>query len=103
MDQPKPEKKLKVEPRSPSAQEKANTPEKTKKVTLPSGLVAECIAAKGKHVVKAQRLMDGNPDLMLTALISVCTRFEGKQLPMEEILEMDYLDYMVILGEFQGK
>jgi len=93
---------LKPKPKTPAANEKANTPAKTKTVNLPSGKVAECITAKGKHVVEAQRLMNGDPDLMLTALITVCSTFEGKRLTIEEVLELDYLDYMSLLGEFQG-
>lgn len=93
---------LKPKPKTPAANEKANTPPKTRSIELPSGAKAEVIAAKGKHVVEAQRLMGGNPDLMLTALITVCSTFDGKRLTIEEVMEMEYMDYLTLLGEFQG-
>lgn len=93
---------LKMKPRTPSAAEKANTPLKAKEIELPSGAIATCIEAKGKHVVEAQRLMDQNPDLMMTALITVCSTINGKRPTMEEVLEMPYLDYMMLIGEFQS-
>lgn len=93
---------LKAQPRTPSAQEKANTPPKAKEIVLPSGKIATCLEAKGKHVVESQRLMDGNPDLMMTALITVCSTVDGKRLTIEEVLEMDYLDYMTLIGNFQS-
>lgn len=73
-----------------------------KEIQLPSGMKAKIIKAKGKHVVEAQRLMEGNPDLMLSALISVCTSIDGKKPTIEEVLDFDYMDYLALLGEFQG-
>lgn len=73
-----------------------------KEIELPSGMKVKIIKAKGKHVVEAQRLMDGNSDLMLSALISVCTSIEGRKPTIEEVLEFDYMDYLFLLGEFQG-
>ncbi len=102
---------LKPQPKTPAASENAsdkNTtplnakPSQLKTIELPSGIKATVMPAKGKHVVEAQRLMDGNPDLMLTALITVCTLIDNRKPTIEEVLEMDYLDYMFLLGEFQG-
>lgn len=104
-------KDLKPKPKTPAANKNASEKStnaldsktsQLKEIILPSGQKAVIIKAKGKHVVEAQRLMDGNPDLMLTALITVCTSIDNRKPTIEEVLEMDYLDYMSLLGEFQG-
>ena len=69
-------------------------------ITLPSGAVATCIRAKGKHVMEAQRLMDGDPEKMVPALMSICTTFEGKRLPMEDYFEMEARDFMALMGHY---
>lgn len=71
-----------------------------RELELPSGKKAKIIEAKGKHVVEAQRLMNGNSDMMLPALITVCTSIDGVRPTIEEVLELKYMDYLFLLGEF---
>lgn len=68
--------------------------------TLSNGDVAKCAVAKGKHVMKAQRLMDGDAEKMLPALISVCTSINDKMITMEELEEMEAKDFMTLMGHF---
>lgn len=69
-------------------------------IILSDGRVAKCLTAKGKHVMDAQRLMDGNAEKMLPALISVCTRINDRMLTIEELMEMPASDYMKLLGHY---
>lgn len=68
--------------------------------TLSDGSVAKCIDAKGKHVMKAQRLMDGDPEKMLPALISVCSTINDRVPTLEELEEMPASDFMTLMGHF---
>lgn len=71
-----------------------------KTVDLPSGKQAHYVDAKGKHVREAQRLMDGDPDKMMFALISVCTAIDGRRLAIEDLDEMSAGDCMALMGVF---
>jgi hypothetical protein len=67
---------------------------------LSTGSIAKCVTAKGKHVMKAQRLMDGDAEKMLPALISVCTSIDDKMVTIEELEEMEAGDFMTLMGHF---
>lgn len=67
---------------------------------LSDGKTARCINAKGKHVMKAQRLMGGDAEKMLPSLISVCTEIDGKMITLEELEEMPAGDFMTLMGHF---
>lgn len=69
-------------------------------VKLSEGRIANCIKAKGKHVIEAQRLMDGKAELMMPALICVCTAIDGKKLLIEDFMEMPAEDCMTLMGHF---
>jgi hypothetical protein len=89
-----------VKPRTPDAQEKANTPAKTKRIELPSGKIAECIEAKGKHILEAQRQSSEDGNKLIFALIAVCTKIDGKQIVMEDIEELPSADCFKLMAEF---
>jgi len=75
-------------------------PSNITEIVLSDGVVAKCIIAKGKHVIKAQRLMDGDAEKMFPALISVCTSVNDKMVTMEELEEMSAGDYMKLMEHF---
>lgn len=77
-------------------------PQKTEntEIILSDGRVAICINAKGKHVMKAQRLMDGDPEKMLPALIATCTSINDRIVTIEELAEMPASDFMALMGHF---
>lgn len=89
-----------VKPRTPDAQEKANTHAKSKTIQLPSGAIAECIDSKGKHIIEAQKQSSEDPNKLIFALIAVCTKIDGKQLVMEDVEELSSADCFKLMAEF---
>lgn len=76
---------------------------KPKKFTLPtSGLVCEKTEFKGKHVRQAQRLVDGDQTKAQFAIISLACLVDGKKITIEELDEMDGLDVMTMIAEFEA-
>lgn len=71
-------------------------------ITLPSGKTAFVIRRKGRHTVAAQRLMDGNQEMYFPALMHMLVTFDGKQLPMEDFLEMDGEDFDELMMAISG-
>lgn len=87
--------------KTPDEQKSAATKQSdVTEITLSDSRIAVCRPAKGKDVMKAQRLMDGNAELMLPALISVCTTIDKQMLTIEEQEEMPAGDFMKIMGHF---
>lgn len=82
------------------AKNKAVKQDGATEITLSNGKTAVCRPAKGKDVMKAQRLMDGDAEKMLPALISVCTTIDGQMLTIEEQEEMPAGDFMKVMGHF---
>jgi len=85
---------------SPSAQEKSSMPNKTE--VLPSGAVAEYLPFKGKNVMAAQRLANGDQSLVLPALMSSATLYNGQPFVMEDVSEMDGRDVLHLMAYYQG-
>lgn len=83
-----------------SLAKKLTNPSGNTEINLSDGRVATCITAKGKHVIKAQRLMDGDPGKMLPALIATCTSINDKMVTLEELEEMPAGDFMALMGHF---
>lgn len=75
-------------------------PSNITEITLSDGSIAKCINPKGKHVLKAQRLMDGNADNMLPALISVCTSINDRMITIEELNEIEAKDFITLMTHF---
>lgn len=73
------------------------------KITLPSsGKIAVVARRKGKHTVAAQRLMDGNQEMYFPALMHLLVTVGGKQLAMEDYLEMDGEDFDELMMAISG-
>jgi hypothetical protein len=89
-----------TKPRTPDAQEKANTPATSRRIDLPSGKVAECIESKGKHIIQAQKQSSDDPNKLIFALIAVCTKIDGKQIVMEDVEELSSADCFKLMAEF---
>lgn len=85
---------------TPNEQKNSAIKSKFDEVALSNGRIAKCEKPKGKHVMKAQRLMDGDPNLMMPALISVCMTIDGKQPAMEDLMEYDASDYFALMTHF---
>lgn len=75
--------------------------EKTTEIILPSGKKFSKIPFKGKHIIAAQRLMDGDPDKYLFAITAVCGLVDGKKITIEELEEMDGRDVMEMIADFK--
>lgn len=71
-------------------------------LTLPSGANAVIYRGKGKHVRRAQDLMDGNPSLYHNALFHLLCFINGKRLTMEDFDEMDMDDYNELMVAVSG-
>ncbi len=93
-----------VKPRTPAAgQSAANRETKPKKTfTLPSGAVCEKLPFKGKDVRLAQRLADGDTSKAQFAIISVACLVDGKKVTVEDLDEMDGMDIMTMIAEFEA-
>lgn len=76
--------------------------EKTKKMTLPSGKVAEFGEFKFKHIQEAQRIAGENSENYMPALIALVVKIDGKDLLMEDVIEMDGFDGLALMGEFMS-
>ena len=72
----------------------------TKKITLPSGKIAEIAEFKGKHIREAQRIADGEADKIIFALISLLTTIDGYPVLIEDLDEMPGKDVMKLTAEF---
>lgn len=88
-----------IKPSTPAAAASANEPEKyQKEFTLPSGKECKILRFKGKHIQSAKRLMDpdkGGTDLD-ECLASVLVEIDGKKIVIEDLAEMDGVDYLAI-------
>lgn len=72
----------------------------SKTVHLSGGKVAEVKPFKGKHVKQAQRLIDGDSDNMVFAMIALLTSIDGKPIVMEDLDELPGGDVLKLMGEF---
>ncbi len=86
--------------KSPSEQKNAS--EKPKIIDLPSGAKAERSRFKGKHVKEAIRAADGDQSLVMFAMIAASTLIDGKRLTLEEIEELDGMDVLALMADFNG-
>lgn len=82
--------------------EQKNKSEKPKIIELPSGLKAERSKFKGKHVKEAIRAADGDQSLVMFAMIAASTLIDGKKLTVEQIEEMDGMDVLALMADFNG-
>lgn len=79
--------------------ENTNTP-MTREIVLKSGKVAVIQEFKGKHVMEAQRIADGESEKVMFALISLLTTIDGQPVLMEDLEEMPGSDVMTLMKEF---
>jgi len=94
---------LKPKPKTPAANEKANTAKKNPKFKLPvSGLIVEKTPFKGKHVREAQRIVDGDVTKAQFAIITVACLVDGKKIVIEDLDEMDGEDVMTMIAHFEN-
>jgi len=71
--------------------------------TLPvSGLVCEKTPFKGKHVREAQRLVEGDQTKAQFAIIACACIVDGKRITLEELDELDGIDVMTMIAEFES-
>lgn len=92
-------------PKTPAAAQSAAIREMTppETFTLPvSGLICEKISFKGKQVRAAQRLVDGDQTKAQFAIISLACKVDGKPITMEELDEMDGIDVMTMIAQFES-
>ena len=73
-----------------------------KTITLPSGKTAFVIRRKGRHTVAAQRLMNQDQEMYFPALMHLLVEFDGRQLPMEDYLDMDGEDFDELMMAISG-
>lgn len=70
-----------------------------KKITLPSGKVAEIEKGKGVHVREAQKVIKGDSSKYMFALIAALTKIDGQSIFMEDLDDMDMPDVMALMAE----
>jgi len=81
-----------------NATEKTSNPS-SKEIVLSNGVKAVIYEGKGSDTLKAAKMVSGQEE-MIPALISLLTEFDGKKMPMEEILDFSMGDYMHLVEEF---
>jgi hypothetical protein len=69
-------------------------------IDLPSGAKATKIPFKGKHVMEAQRVADGDVSKGIFAIIVVATLIDGKRITIEDLYEMDGKDVIHLMAEY---
>lgn len=74
----------------------------TKTLELPSGKIAEIKPGKGRDVVAATRVADGDASMMMPALMAQLVRIDGQSLPMEDFLDLPAGDFMKLMAELGG-
>jgi len=72
----------------------------SKTIYLMGGKVAHIKPFKGKHVMQAQRLIDGDSEKMVFALISMLTTIDDQPIVMEDMEEMPGADVFKLMAEF---
>lgn len=86
--------------RTPAAAASAAEPEKFhKEFKLPSGKKCTISKFKGKHIQEAKRLMDPqkNGADMDECLAAILVEIDGKKIVIEDLAEMDGMDYLKII------
>lgn len=73
-----------------------------KNITLPSGKTVFVARRKGRHTVAAQRLMNQDQEMYFPALMHLLVEFDGRQLPMEDYLDMDGEDFDELMMAISG-
>jgi len=73
-----------------------------KTITLPSGKTVFVARRKGRHTVAAQRLMNQDQEMYFPALMHLLVEFDGRQLPMEDYLDMDGEDFDELMMAISG-
>jgi len=78
--------------------------EQTKSIQLPSGRVAIVRRGTGKDLMRAHRVVAGNPEPIAVsfALIAELALVEAKALVYEDVLAMDLDDVLVLQAEIVG-
>lgn len=69
-------------------------------IELSNGRKAEVVRPKGKDIRQAQRIADGESDLIMFALISLTTTIDGQPVTVEDLDEMDGIDVLKLQAEF---
>lgn len=70
--------------------------------TLPSGVVCVKSRFTAKQSKQCMKMAGGNEDQMMDAIISETCTFDGKKIFMDEIEDMDGMDYLMVLGKLSG-
>lgn len=71
-----------------------------RKITLPSGKVAEINEFKGKHIREAQKIAGGDESKMMPAMLATCITIDGEPFLAEDFDELDGFDALHLMGEF---
>jgi hypothetical protein len=87
--------------KSPKEEKAEKEPVKyVKEITLPSGKTAQIFKAKGYHIQKVMRIIDGSQDKFISAYMAVCCTIDNQNIVMEDLEEMDGSDYLQLMGDF---
>jgi hypothetical protein len=78
--------------------------EYSQEIALPSGRHAQVRRGKGRDLIRAHRVVAGNPEPMAVsfALVAELTQIDGKPLVYEDVLGMDLADVLVLQAEALG-
>lgn len=69
---------------------------------LPSGAVCVKQRFTARDSKRCIKISGSDEDLMMDAIIAETCTFDGKKITMEDIPEMDGMDYMLLLGKLSG-
>lgn len=69
---------------------------------LSDGRTIEVTPLKGKHLMMAQQMTQGNPAGLMMALVALGAKIDGKQVVYEDLLEEDAFAVMDIMQAVMG-
>lgn len=70
-----------------------------KEITLPCGSVAIIKPGKGRDAAEAAKVADGNPGLIMPAIMARLITIDGETGVAEDFLELPIPDYMKLMEE----
>lgn len=69
-------------------------------LTLSTGALCKVVALKGRDMVQAQRVADGDQAKIMFALTAIATTINGQQIVVEELEDMPLSDALKIQQAF---
>lgn len=69
-------------------------------VELSDGRLVEIMKFKGKHLFKVGRIQQETGEEILPIILSIVTRIDGEQMTLDLLADLEGIDYVAILTEF---